>query len=38
MINNKGAYKEKDVTLKLIDYLDNRRYIEDVVDLGNICL
>ena len=38
MINNKCAYKEKGVTLKLIDYLDNRRYIEDVVDLGNICL
>lgn len=38
MINNEGAYKEKGITLKLIDYLDNRRYIEDVVDLGNICL
>ena len=37
MNNNEGTYKEKGVTLKLIDYLDNRRYIEDVVDLGNIC-
>ena len=33
MINNKGAYKEKGVTLKLIDYIDNREYIENVVDL-----
>ena len=32
------VYKEKGVTLRLIDYLDNRRYIENVVDLGNICL
>ena len=38
MIDNEGAYKEKGVTLKLIDYVDNREYIEDVVDLGNICL
>ena len=37
MINNEGTYKEMGVTLKLIDYLDNHRYIEDVVDLGNIC-
>ena len=37
MLNNESTYKEKGVTLKLIDYLDNRRYIEDVVDLGNIC-
>ena len=37
MLNNEGTYKEKGVTLKLIDYLENRRYIEDVVDLGNIC-
>ena len=26
------------VILKLFGYLDNRRYIEDVVNLGNICL
>lgn len=26
------------VALKLIDYIDNREYIENVVDLGNICL
>lgn len=38
MINNEGTYKEKGVTLKLIDYLDNREYIEDVVDLGKIYL
>ena len=38
MIDNEGIYKEKGVTLKLIDYVDNREYIEDVVDLGNICL
>ena len=38
MINNKDAYKEKDVTLKLIDYIDNREYIENVVDLGEIYL
>lgn len=38
MMDNDVAYKEKGVTLKLIDYLNNRRYIEDVVDLGNICL
>lgn len=38
MINNEDTYKEKGVTLKLIDYLDNRSYIENVVDLGNICL
>lgn len=38
MINNKGAYKEKGVTLKLIDYIDNREYIENVVDLGEIYL
>lgn len=37
MLNNESTYKEKGVTLKLIDYLENRRYIEDVVDLGNIC-
>ena len=37
-INNKGAYKEKGVTLKLIDYIDNREYIENVVDLGEIYL
>ena len=34
----KGAYKKNGVILKLIDYVDNRRYIEDVVDLGNIYL
>ena len=38
MINNKGAYKEKGVTLKLIDYIDNREYIENVIDLGEIYL
>ena len=38
MIDNEGIYKEKGVTLKLIDYVDNREYIEDVVGLGNICL
>lgn len=38
MINNKGAYKEKGVTLKLIDYIDNREYIENVVDLEEIYL
>ena len=37
ILNNEGTYKEKGVTLKLIDYLENRIYIEDVVDLGNIC-
>ena len=37
MLNNESTYKEKGITLKLIDYLENRRYIEDVVDLGNIC-
>lgn len=37
MLNNESTYKEKGVTLKLIDYLESRRYIEDVVDLGNIC-
>ena len=37
-IDNEGIYKEKGVTLKLIDYIDNREYIEDVVDLGNIYL
>ena len=37
MLNNESTYKEKGVTLKLIDYLENRRYIEDIVDLGNIC-
>ena len=37
MLNNESTYKEKGVTLKLIDYLENRRYIEDVIDLGNIC-
>lgn len=37
MLNNESTYKEKGVTLKLIDYLENHRYIEDVVDLGNIC-
>lgn len=37
MLNNESTYKEKGVTLKLIDYLENRRYIEDVLDLGNIC-
>lgn len=37
MLNNESTYKEKGVTLKLIDYLENRRYIEDVEDLGNIC-
>lgn len=26
------------VTLKLIDYIDNREYIENVVDLGEIYL
>ena len=38
MIDNEGIYKEKGVTLKLIDYVDNCEYIEDVVDLGNIYL
>ena len=38
MINNEGTYKEKGVTLKLIDYIDNRKYIEDVVNLGEIYL
>ena len=38
MIDNEGIYKEKGVTLKLIDYVDNREYIEDVVDLRNIYL
>ena len=38
MTNNEGAYKEKGVTLKLIDYIDNREYIEGVVDLGDIYL
>ena len=38
MIDNEGIYKEKGVTLKLIDYIDNCEYIEDVVDLGNIYL
>ena len=34
MNNNEGTYKENGVTLKLIDYVDNREYIEDVVELG----
>lgn len=38
MINNEGTYKEKGVTLKLIDYIDNCKYIEDVVNLGEIYL
>ena len=38
MIDNEGTYKENGVILKLIDYVDNREYIEDVIDLGNICL
>ena len=38
MINNEDTYKEKGVTLKLIDYIDNREYIENVVDLGEIYL
>ena len=38
MIDNEGTYKENGVILKLIDYVDNREYIEDVVDLGEIYL
>lgn len=33
MVDNEGVYKEKGVTLKLIDYRHNREYIGDVVGL-----
>ena len=36
MIDNKKVYEKMGITLKLIDYLDNREYIENVVDLEDI--
>lgn len=36
MIDNKKVYEKMGITLKLIDYRDNREYIENVVDLGDI--
>lgn len=36
MIDNKKVYEKMGVTLKLIDYLANCEYIDDVVDLEDI--
>lgn len=36
MIDNKKVYEKMGITLKLIDYRDNREYIENVVDLEDI--
>lgn len=36
MIDNKKVYEKMGITLKLIDCLDNREYIENVVDLEDI--
>lgn len=33
MVDNEDVYKEKSVTLQLVDYLHNREYIGDVVGL-----